>query len=420
MQESPRHDALAALRFRDFRLYMLGNFITTLGQQMVNVAIGWELYQRTRNPLALGGVGLAQIIPVMLFAVFGGQLADQRDRQRIVTATQGLLALGALGLALLSYNHGSLVLIYVCLFIIGTARAFNGPAASALMPQTIPPAAFSNAATWSSSAWQLASVLGPALGGLLLALNGAAGPIYLLNAVGALVFGGLVALIRPRPITRTTAVTGLNDLGAGLRFVWRTKLVLASITLDLFAVLLGGTTALLPIFAQDILHVGPVGLGWLRAAPSAGAIMMAVGLAALPPLRNAGRWLLAAVLGFGLATIVFGLSHSFALSLVMLVALGAFDNISVVIRQTLLMTNTPDEMRGRVGAVNNVFIGASNELGEFESGVAAFLLGPALAVIAGGIGTILAVGAVAVIWPEIRTFDLAPAPPPPERAIDAP
>jgi MFS family permease len=402
--ESPApHDPYAALRFRDFRLLSLGQFIAILGEQMVGVAIGWELYERTRSALALGLVGLVQVIPVILLSLPAGHVADRFNRLRIAIATQLALALCSLGLALLSLTQGQLVLIYACLLLIGVARAFNNPASASLLPQTVPPEVFTNAATWESSTWQLAAVAGPALGGLVIAVQGSATLVYVFNAVAAIVCTLLLATIRGQRTSQQAAEEAtLPALAAGIRFVLRTKVLLAAITLDLFAVLLGGATALLPIFARDILQVGPTGLGWLRAAPSLGAVLMAIALAYMPPLSKAGATLLWAVAGFGAATIVFGLSRSFALSLGMLGLLGALDNISVVIRGTLLLTQTPDMMRGRVSAVNSVFIGASNELGGFESGLAAALLGPIVAVVGGGVGTILVVTAVALIWPEMR------------------
>jgi MFS family permease len=397
------HDPYAALRFRDFRLLGIGRFIAVLGEQMIGVAIGWELYERTGSALALGLVGLVQVIPVILLSLPAGHIADRLDRRQISIAAQVALALCALGLALLSATQGALVLIYGCLLLIGAARAFSDPATAALLPQTVPPELFTNAATWESSTWQLAAVLGPALGGLVIAVQRSATLVYILNAVAAICCALMLLAIRsrraaPPPSEEAT----LSSLAAGARFVWRTKVLMAAITLDLFAVLLGGATALLPIFARDILQVGAAGLGWLRAAPSIGAVLMAMSLAYLPPIRKAGPTLLWAVAGFGAATIVFGLSRSFGLSLAMLGLLGALDNVSVVIRGTLLLTHTPDEMRGRVSAVNSVFIGASNELGGFESGLAAALLNPITAVVAGGVGTILVVTVVALLWPEMR------------------
>jgi MFS family permease len=397
-----RHDPYAALRWRDFRLLLASTFLAVVGEQMLGVAIGWELYERTRAPLALGLIGLVQVLPVVLLALPAGHIADRLDRKRIVVATMLLLALCALGLALLSLNSGPLLLIYTCLLGIGVARAFQSPATASLLAQVVPSQHFSNATTWESSAWQASAILGPALGGYLIATQHSAMPIYAIIAGMQLLAGLLLILLRPRPIARSEEPVTLTTLFAGLSFIWRTKVILAAITLDMFAVLLGGATALLPIFAKDILQVGAEGLGWLRAAPAVGAILAALLSAYLPPFTRAGRTLLLVVAGFGLATIVFGLSSSFLLSLLMLGLLGALDNVSVVIRGTMVLTRTPDTMRGRVNAVHFMFIGISNELGAFESGVAAALLGTVGAVVVGGIGTTLVVLLVALIWPEVR------------------
>jgi MFS family permease len=373
-----------------------------MGQQMLSVAIGWELYERTHSALALGLVGLVQVLPVIFLALLAGQVADQFDRRRIVLITQGVLALCSIGLALISYGQGLVLLIYLCLFIIGTARAFNNPARAALLPQLVPKKIFSNAVTWNSSGFQLAAMLGPALAGLLIAVQKSATWVYIFCALSALIFFGCLFLIKGRQAERSTEPVTFKSLAAGFSFVWQTKIILAALTLDLFAVLLGGATTLLPIFAKDILHVGPDGLGWLRAAPAIGAFMMALTITYLPTMSQAGKTLLWAVGGFGAATIGFGLSQSFWFSLFMLVLIGALDSISVVVRQTLVQLRTPDEMRGRVSAVNGMFISTSNELGGFESGLAASLFGPVLAVVGGGIGTIAVVLAVAIVWPEIR------------------
>jgi MFS family permease len=395
------HDPYAALRSRDFRLLLAGTPLVVIAEQMLGVAVGWELYERTNSAMALGLVGLVQIVPVLLLALPAGHIADRFDRKYIVMAATAALALCALGLALLSFSAGPLVLIYACLLGNGIARAFHSPAISSLTAQVVPPAHFTSAATWESGAWQASSIVGPALGGFVIAVRGPA-LAYSIATAMLLVAALLAALLRPRPVARSEEQLTLSSLLAGARFIWRTKVILASISLDMFAVLLGGATALLPIFARDILGVGAAGLGWLRAAPALGALASAVTIAHLPPFRKAGRTLLMVVAGFGLVTIVFGLSRSFVLSLAMLAMLGALDNISVVIRSTLLLTRTPDEMRGRVNAVHFVFIGISNELGAFESGVAAALLGAIGAVVAGGVGTILVVAAVALIWPEVR------------------
>jgi MFS family permease len=398
------HDPYRALRYRNFQLLFLGTFIAAVGEQMVNVAIGWELYNRTGSSLALGFVGLVQVVPTLLLSLPGGYLADRFDRKRIALITLLIIMLSSLGLTILSFLQGPILLIYACLLLFGIGVAFNNPAASALLPQTVPESAYASAATWSSSSWQLASVLGPAIGGLVIAFSGSATPVYACNVGAVLIFTLLIALLRlrPREIPTAPPTRGLTSLLEGVNFVRRTQVILAAISLDLFAVLLGGATTLLPVFAKDILHVGPAGLGWLRAAPSIGAITIAFGLAYLPPIKHAGRTLLLAVAGFGLATIVFGLSRSFWLSLSMLFLLGAFDNVSVVIRSTLLLLRAPDFMRGRISAVNNIFVGASNELGGFESGLTAQLFGPTLSVIGGGVGTILVVLLITLLSAEMR------------------
>ena len=396
------HDPFAALRFRDYRLHTLALLLAVMGSQMQSVAIGWELYERTSSPLALGGVGLVQIIPVMLLTLPAGHVADRFERKHTVMWTLIMMALCSVGLAVLSSREGSIALIYVCLGLSGVARAFNQPASEAMLPQLVPLGLFSNAATWHSSAFQLATIVGPALGGLLIALQNRATGVYQADALFTFASFGLIALIASQQATRSTEPISLKSLVGGIRFVRHEPVILAAIALDMFAVLLGGAVTLLPIYAKDILHVGATGLGWLRAAPSIGAVLVAIALAYLPPIQQAGKTLLWSVAGFGLVTIVFGLSHSFWLSLLMLGLSGAFDNVSVVIRRTLVQVRTPDHLRGRVSAVNSVFISTSNELGGFESGLAAALLGPMLAVVAGGIGTIAVVLTVAFLSPQMR------------------
>jgi len=397
------HDPYGAERFRDFRLLLIGACLAQFGQQMLTVALGWELYNRTGSALVLGGVGLAQVIPVLALSLPAGAVADRYSRRRIVIVAQVILALGALGLALLSFHQGPLLLIYGCLVVIGAAAAFSGPASTALVAQVIPAQAYENAVTWRSSATQVSAILGPTVGGFLIGLLHGASWIYVVTALAALVFALVLTPLRIRqPAGQAVPVGAVRSVAEGLRFLGQTRVLLAAITLDLFAVLLGGATTLLPIFARDILRVGPIGLGWLQAADSVGSLCMALALAHRRPFGQAGRTLLLAVAGFGAATIVFGLSRSFALSLVMLAVLGALDNISVVIRSTLVLVRTPDAMRGRVGAVNALFIGASNQLGGFESGLVAQLVGPVIAVAAGGVGTLLVVVLVAALWPEMR------------------
>lgn len=407
MSTRNRHDPYQSLRFRDYRLLLLGNFIASLGEQMLTLALGWELYERTHSAFLLGMVGLVQVVPALLLSLYAGYVADRFNRKLIVVLTQAVLALASLGLTALSYWHGPLFLIYGCLLLMGIAVTFNTPAATTLSAHIVPEEAFENAATWSSSSWQLATVFGPALSGLVIAVLRSATFVYVLNAVAALVFVVLLMLIRVRPAARPGRREAhehatWHSLGEGISFLRRTPIMLGAITLDLFAVLFGGATTLLPIIAKDILQVGPEGLGWLGAAPAIGALCVAFLVAHRPPFQRAGRTLLLAVAGFGAATIVFGLSRSFWLSLLMLFVLGGLDSISVVIRETLALTRTPDEMRGRVAALNGLFINASSQFGGFESGVTAQLFGPALSVAGGGVGTIVVVLVVALVWPELR------------------
>jgi MFS family permease len=403
-------DPYAALRYTDYRRLLAGNVLAGLGTEMQAVAVGWELYQRTDSAAALGLVGLVQVMPVLLLSLPAGQAADHFSRKGLVIAAQALTACASLGLAGLSLAQGPVPLVYFCLFLVGTARAFSSPARWSLVPQVVPTPLISNAVTWNTSGWQVASVTGPAVGGVVIAATGGAAGAYLAAAGCALACAALLAPVRPRPGPRPAEAPSLRSLLAGVRFVWGAPLLLAALTLDLFAVLLGGATALLPIFAKDILAVGPSGLGWLRAAPSLGALLMAVALAHGPPFRRAGRALLGAVAGFGAATVGFGLSRDFGLSCALLALTGALDNVSVVIRHSLVQVLTPDAMRGRVAAVNAVFIGSSNELGAFESGLTAAWFGPVVSVVGGGLGTLLVVLAVMLRWPQVwRLGPLHPA-----------
>jgi len=404
MPPVPR-DPYAALRFRDFRLLAGGRFVAQVGEMMVSIGVGWELYQRTGDPLALGLVGLVQIIPVMLLSLPGGYAADRYDRRWLTLISQLVLIACSLALFVVSVTDGSLVVLYGVLALIGAARAFNNPAESALTPQYIPQEHFFNAATWNTTIWQLSAILGPAVGGIIIGITGSAASVYIANALAGGVLVMVLLMLESKPFERTAHEEPmLAALRGGITFLRQTPVILAAITLDMFAVLLGGATFLLPIYATDILKVDATGLGILRAAGSVGALLMAVTISRLPPLEHAGRTLLWAVVGFGIATILFGISTSFWLSVILLAVMGALDNISVVVRHTLVMTFTPDGMRGRVSAVNSVFIGASNELGGFESGVAAALLGPVGAVVFGGVGTIAVVGLIARFSPQLRNL----------------
>ena len=348
-------------------------------------------------------------MPVIILALPAGHLADQADRRRILVWCQVVFIVLGFALAAISYWRGPIWLVYVILLARGAGQAYNNPARQALLPQLVPPELFGNAVTWASSAFQVAAVVGPGLGGIIVAIEGGATGAYIISSLLTVISWWTLIEIRGGRDSRTAQVERkermtLKSLAAGVRFVRDTKVILAAITLDLFAVLLGGATALLPVFAKDILHVGPDGLGWLRAAPSVGALLVAVALAHRPLMKRTGPTLLLSVAGFGIATIVFGLSRSFWLSLLMLFLLGLLDGISMIIRSTLVQLRTPDEMRGRVSAVNSVFIDMSNELGGFESGTLAAFVGPVTAVVAGGVGTLIVVGSVALVWPELRVL----------------
>jgi MFS family permease len=400
---SVRRDSLAALRLPDVRRYAAGRLLSTFAAQMQAIAVGWHLYERTGSAWALGFTGLVEVVPALVLALPAGQVADRFDRRKVSIAAQVLLSAAAAGLALVSFFAGPVWLIYVLLFCSGVGVAFSSPASNALFAQLVPPEHFANANAWLSSGRQLSAMAGPAFAGALIALTGAATAVFALQAICGLAF--VAALAGVRNVRAAQAAVdnpaeaheagSWSDLFAGLRFVWQNEVFLAAITLDLLAVLLGGATALLPIFAKDVLRVGATGLGLLRAAPSLGAFTMALVTVRLPPWKRPGVVLLWVVAGFGAATIGFGLSRSFALSLAMLFLAGLFDNVSVVIRLTLEQVLTPDHMRGRVGAIHWVFIGLSNEMGAFESGATAALVGPLWSVVGGGIGTLLVVALVA-------------------------
>lgn len=396
-------DAYAALRFPDFRRFIIGYFLATVGTQMQTVAVGWYLYERTGSALALGGVGLSQMLPIFALTLPSGHLSDRYDRRRVLVLAQAVMVAASLGLAALAYVHGPVAFLYALLVLNGCGRAFQAPARDALGPQLLPVELLGNGATWRSGMFQLAAVLGPAAGGLVIGVRHSAVPAFALAALTLATFGALMAGVQPRRYEPSSGERPLQRLVAGARFVWTTRILIAIITLDLFAVLVGGATMLLPVYAKDILHVGPRGLGWLMAAPSLGAVAVALAVAHAP-MRRAGRALLWAVSGFGVATIVFGFSRSYPLSIVALALVGGFDMVSVIIRSTLVQVLTPDELRGRVAAINALFVGTSNELGGFESGATAALFGPVASVVGGGIGSILAVVLVALVWPEVGRY----------------
>ncbi|MBV8782347.1 MAG: MFS transporter [Phycisphaerae bacterium] len=399
---SPEVDPYAALRHSDCRLYLIGWVLSVIGSQVQSVAIAWELFQRTHSNMTLGWVGLVQAAPVILLSLPAGQIADWFDRRKIVIFTQTCAAACSIGLAIFSHMHVSIGWMYGLLFLGAVFQAIGWPARSALLIHTVPTHEFSNAMTWASSGFQVASVAGPALGGLILikTVPGA----YIVDALFQLSFAACLLALTIRPAEHNSEPANLKTVLAGVRFVLDTPIILAMITLDLFAVLLGGATYLLPAYADTILHVGSVGFGWLRSAPAIGAFVMALIIAHRPPMKRAGQSLLLAVTGFGIATIIFGISRSYLLSLLMLGLTGMFDNVSVVVRHTLVQVMTPDAMRGRVSAVNNIFVGSSNELGGFESGFTAALMGPVASVVLGGIGTLAVVATVFFVWPQVREF----------------
>jgi len=385
-----------AFSYKSFRLYWFAILAATFAVQIISVSVGWQIYDQTRNPLYLGYVGLAQFLPALLLVLVTGLTADKFSRRGIMAVCLVVEVACGFGLFLVAYGNSKEIWpIYVVLVILGTARAFMGPASASLAPNLVPPVALSNAVTINSTAWQMANIAGPMAGGLLYGLSGSAA--YGVAAMlGAVAF--VLILLVPKPKQRDEAeTTNLETLLAGIRYIRKEKMVLGAISLDLFAVLLGGAVALLPVYARDILEVGPWGLGMLRAAPGVGAIIVALIVMRFPIRDHAGIILFGFVAAFGFFTVVFGFSTSVWIAVPALLLMGACDMVSVVLRETLLQLWTPDEVRGRVNAVNMVFIGASNELGEFRAGVVAAKWGTVFAVTVGGFGTI----AVAAIWSQV-------------------
>ncbi len=426
---SLRHDPFAALREQNYRLFVIGWLPASLGLQMQATALAWEMYERTGDPLALGILGLARALPTVALALPAGRIVDLVDRRRVLVFTQMGFTIASLLLAVGSWMwaNGSFStmrtgvwMMYFLVALTGCARVFNGPSRSSLLPQIfrsgVSGAAFHNAVTWNSGVFQLAAMIGPVVAGAMIAATNHAWPVYIITAVTCLWFGIMVMFIRPFDIETTAKKNPkyksiwqlvrpsalLPGILEGVRHIRRERTIFGAITLDLFAVLLGGATALMPIYAKDILHVGPRGLGALKAAPFVGAFIMAIVMAYRPAFKKAGPTMLWSVAGFGLCTIVFGVSHWFWLSITMLALLGALDNISVVVRSVLVNVRTPNELRGRVAAVNSVFIESSNEIGGFESGLVAKYLGAMFSVVAGGIGTVAVVIAMACWIPELR------------------
>jgi MFS family permease len=410
-----KNRAYAILRNRDLRLYLSGRLIAIIGQQMLAMAIGWELWHRTNDLMKLSYVGLTQVTPMILLTLPAGHVADNFSRKKIITLMTLVMAVSSLGLTLISYYQAPVFLMYVCLFINGATRTFQTAASASFLPSLVDRKDLSFAVNWSATTFQTASIIGPAAaGGIILWASHRAFPVYAINMIGQLIFCFMMTQIHTHHVVANREKMSFKTLLTGFEFVFENKIILGIISLDMFAVLLGGATALLPVYADLILRTGPLGLGFLQDALPIGSLVCSFILAHRPPIQKAGHSLLWAVTAFGVATIGFGLSRWFWLSFLMLFLCGLVDNISVVIRHTLVQLLTPDEKRGRVSAVNNLFIGTSNEMGEFESASVAQLfvralqtsksMGAMLSVVLGGFGTIGVVLAIALIFPQVRKY----------------
>lgn len=407
-----RHDAYAVLKVGDFRLFLSFRFFTTLAFQMQGLIVGWQMYELTKDPLALGLIGLAEALPNIATALFAGHAADRYNRKNIIVWFTLLFLVGTTLLFLSSIKALGIIAafgvfpIYLVVMISGISRAFLYPSIIAMMSQLIPRHLYGNASSWSSTTWQLAAITGPALGGLIYGFFGVR-IAYMSVLFFLLVATVLLGFVKKRPMPQFIPGESLyRRLSSGMKFVLNNQVLFGAMSLDMFAVLFGGAVAMLPIFAAEVLMVGPQGLGFLRAAPMLGAVGMSLVMAHRPPLIHAGRYLMIGVAGFGLSIICFALSHNFYLSMGLLMLSGMFDNISVVIRATAMQLVTPDEMRGRVASVNAIFIGSSNEIGSFESGLAAKLMGLIPSVIFGGIMTLGIVGFTSKFAPRLRRLNL--------------
>jgi len=392
---------LRAFQYRDFRIYIAARFCSTMAWQMMSVGVGWHVYQLSHNALDLGLVGLAQFLPFIALVLPAGHVADRFDRRRVLMLayTVEALCVSAL-LAIALSGSRNVFLILGSLVLFGAGRAFWAPAGQAMVRNLVPVEVFPSAVAVNSACFEVAVITGPTVGGLLYL----AGAGLLFGTVLTLLAVTIIALSVLKPVRSASAPStgGSHDLLEGLRFVFQHRIVLGSISLDLFAVLFGGATALLPIYASDLLHAGPIGLGALRSAPGVGAGLTAAALAFFPIRHRPGVWMFGGVAVFGLTTIIFGLSRSIPVSLVALFLLGAVDMLSVFVRQTLVQLETPDAIRGRVSAVSSMFIGASNELGEFESGLTARFFGPVGAVVGGGVATLAVVALYLKLFPQLR------------------
>jgi MFS family permease len=405
-------DAYAVLKIKDFRFFVSARFMLTFAIQMQSVVVGWQVYEITHDVLSLGLIGLAEAIPFIASAIFAGYIADRYNRQKVMVVSMLVYLTGAL--LLLAYSLGYQLFIgvvgvlplYIVVFLTGIARAFFYPAQLALMAQLVPRKMYANSSTWNSTVWHIAAVGGPAAGGIIYGFVGKQA------AYGVVVFSVILSFILFMKLAKYRNQHNLKNepllksLSTGIKFVFGNQIILGALSLDMFAVLFGGAVAMLPVFASEILFVGPQGLGFLRAAPAFGAIIMALILAYRPPLKKAGIYLLAMVGVFGLTIIGFALSTNFYLSILLLVLGGMADNVSVIIRSTILQIMTPDSMRGRVAAVNSIFVGSSNEIGSFESGLAAKIIGLVPSVIFGGFMTVMITGIMARFAPNLRKLDL--------------
>ena len=407
-----KHDAYAVLKVRDFRLFLTFRFFTTIAFQMQSIIVGWQMYELTRDPLALGLIGLAEALPNIAVVLYAGHAADRYNRKRIIIWFTLLFLTGTALLFLFTIRNLGILStlgvlpIYGVVMISGISRAFLYPSIIAMMSQLVPRYLYTNASTWNSTAWHIAAITGPAIGGLVYGFFGVRNA-YLTVLFFLLLALLLLSFVKNRPVPpMNEEETLLQRLSSGLKFVFKNQVLLGAMSLDMFAVLFGGAIAMLPVFAAEVLLVGPQGLGFLRAAPMAGAVIMSLFIAHRPPMAQAGRFLMIGVTGFGISIIGFALSHNYYLSLALLMISGMFDNISVIIRATAMQLITPDEMRGRVASVNAIFIGSSNEIGSFESGVAAKLLGLIPSVIFGGCMTLLTVGIIARFAPRLRKLNL--------------
>lgn len=406
-----KHDPFSALRLKEFNFYLTNRFFLTMGIQMQSVIVGWQVFDLTKDVLALGMIGLAEAIPFIIVSIFSGHVADTFNRKKIILLFTFFYILVTLGLLWLSFDSGEVIdaygtkPIFLMILLVGVIRGFLSAAFPSFMAQIVPREHYANAATWNSSIWHGASVLGPSIAGLIIAVSYTSA--YVVDVCFLVLSFLAIMFISSRPVPEKKHKESLfSSLTSGIRFVFKNEIVLGALSLDLFAVLFGGAVALLPAFADNVLNAGAVELGFLRAAPAIGAVIIAFIIAYRPPKRNAGRTLLLSVGAFGFATILFGLSSNFYVAFICLLLAGAFDNVSVVIRHTILQLATPDHMRGRVSAVNGIFIGSSNEIGAFESGATARAFGLKPSIILGGILTIGVVILTARLAPKLRKMNM--------------